>query len=128
MLVGLVNKSSQTKNTSKEFNLTNNNKQTLPSEIKFDHLEQLTKNNSQMNSPRSINYDNSSEGNLPVLQRKKTPSFMLDKDKRLNRFLTGVKMDNQLNYIIDMGDQVLYIGIIGMQFLLGKGLILRYSY
>ena len=50
---------------------------------------------------------------MPPFKRKRTPSFMLDKDKRLNRFVANVKIENNMTHIIDMGDQVIYIGIIG---------------
>lgn len=56
---------------------------------------------------------NDSEKKLPMIHRKKTPNFMLDKEKQLNRFLSNAKLTNQLSHIIDMEDQVLYIGIIG---------------
>ena len=42
-----------------------------------------------------------------------TPKFMKDKDKTLNKFLSQNKSLGQSNHIIDMGDQVLYLGIIG---------------
>lgn len=114
MLVGLVNKKQKDNmKPSKAFEINVHEARMSSKEIKFDYLDQLTKNNSNLASPRSINYLNISQNQKESLHRKKTPNFMLNKEKRLNRFLTGVKIDNQLNYIIEMEDQILYIGIIG---------------
>lgn len=113
MLVGLVNKG---KVDSKYVETPTESKiraKLPPTKVRFSHLDELTNNMSPINSPRSIMVVNESEKKVATIHRKKTPNFMLNKEKQLNRFLSNAKLANQMSHIIDMEDQVLYIGIIG---------------
>jgi hypothetical protein len=113
MLVGLVNKKDikqdQKEKPSTQADL---NKNLPPSKTRFSHLELKTKEITPLGSPRSIE-GIGSEQDIGTLKRTRTANFMLDKDKQLNKFLTNAKLVNQATHIIDMGDQILYIGIIG---------------
>ena len=122
MLVGLVNKGNLHKSHDKKPFEKNTELQLPPSRVRFSHLEELTKLNSPINSPRSISIINESEKKIDSVFGQKTPNFKLNKDKQLNRFLSNAKLANQMTHIIDMEDQVLYIGIIG------NNLIERYSH
>ena len=115
MLVGLVNKTNLENKVDLKETLIH--KQIQKSEPKFNHLEEASKIMTQMNSPNNSNRNSFSNNNIPDMQRKRTASFINDKDKKLNRFLNVNRSDNQYSHIIDMGNQVLYIGIIGNPFL-----------
>lgn len=112
MLVGLINKKNIQQKPSEKSESSNLNKNLPPSKTRFSHLELKTKEVSPLGSPRSITANDSLK-DINSIKRTRTANFMLDKEKQLNKFLTYAKLENQASHIIDMGDQILYIGIIG---------------
>jgi hypothetical protein len=115
MLVGLVNKKKANQIPTEKPTMTDLKADLPPSKVRFSHLEMKTKEITPLGSPRSI-MGMGSDKDIGTFKRTKTPKFMLDKDKNLNKFLTNAKLVNQATHIIDMGDQILYIGIIGKVF------------
>ena len=70
MLVGLVKKKQKDNmKPSKAFEINVHEARMSSKEIKFDYLDQLTKNNSNLASPRSINYLNISQNLKESLHR-----------------------------------------------------------